>query len=236
MAQGEIEANLAKEMEKNFRILLQEHLDEAKEITTAYVPSFEEGAWKDIRKAVDNDFDESPDTKIDLKILVNIGNKLTDLPKEKKFNNKIERLFNDRKAMLNSPGKIGWSMAELLAFGSLVTEGFPIRFSGQDVERGTFSQRHAVITVEDSEEKYIPLNNIAPTQARFQIYNSLLSEYGVLGFDYGYASVSPNSLTVWEAQFGDFNNGAQIIIDQYISAGEDTWKRMNGIVLLLPHG
>jgi len=235
-AQGEVEANLVKEMETSFKALLQEHLDEAKEITKATVPSFEEGAWKDIRKAVDEDFDESPDTKIALDNLINIGNKLTELPQGKKFNNKIEKLFNDRRAMLNTPGKIGWSMAELLAFGSLVKEGFPVRFSGQDVERGTFSQRHAIVTVEDSEEKYIPLNNIAPNQARFQIYNSLLSEYGVLGFDYGYALVSPNSLTIWEAQFGDFNNGAQIIIDQYISSGEDKWKRMNGIVLLLPHG
>lgn len=235
-AQGEVEANLVKEMESSFKALLQEHLDEAKEITKAYVPSFEEGAWKDIRKAVDEDFDESPQTKIDLDNLINIGNKLTELPQGKKFNNKIEKLFNDRRGMLNNPGKIGWSMAELLAFGSLVKEGYPVRFSGQDVERGTFSQRHAVVTVEDSEEKYIPLNNIAPNQARFQIYNSLLSEYGVLGFDYGYALVSPNSLTIWEAQFGDFNNGAQIIIDQYISSGEDKWKRMNGIVLLLPHG
>jgi len=236
MAQGEVEANLAKEMEKSFKELLQEHLNEAKEITIATVPSFEEGAWKDIRKAVDEDFDESPDTNIELSNLVGIANKLTELPEGKKFNNKIEKLFADRRSGLNEPGKIGWAMAELLAFGSLVKEGYPVRFSGQDVERGTFSQRHAVVTVEDSEEKYIPLNNIAPSQARFQIYNSLLSEYGVLGFDYGYALVSPNSLTIWEAQFGDFNNGAQIIIDQYISSGEDKWKRMNGIVLLLPHG
>ncbi len=115
-------------------------------------------------------------------------------------------------------------------------EGFPVRLSGQDCERGTFSHRHAVVRVEDSEEQYTPLNNISNKQAPFYIYNSLLSEYGVLGFDYGYAFTSPNSLVLWEAQFGDFSNGAQIIIDQYLSSAEDKWKRMNGIVLLLPHG
>ena len=128
------------------------------------------------------------------------------------------------------------SMAEHLAFGSLLEEGFNVRFSGQDVERGTFSHRHAVVKVEDSEEEVVLLNNISSSQGKFSIYNSLLSEYGVVGFDYGYAMASPNTLTIWEAQFGDFSNGAQIMIDQYISCGEDKWKTPNGIVMLLPHG
>ena len=127
-------------------------------------------------------------------------------------------------------------MGELLAYGSLLEEGFGVRISGQDVERGTFSHRHAVMKVEESEEEVLLLNHVSEKQGTFQIYNSLLSEYGVVGFDYGYAMASPNTLTIWEAQFGDFSNGAQIMIDQYISAAEDKWKLQNGLVMLLPHG
>ena len=133
-------------------------------------------------------------------------------------------------------GKLDWAMAEHLAYGSLLEEGFNVRISGQDVERGTFSHRHAVVKVEDSEEEVVLLNNIGDDQGEFFIYNSLLSEYGVLGFDYGYAMANPKTLAIWEAQFGDFSNGAQIMIDQYISSGEDKWKTPNGIVMLLPHG
>ncbi len=132
--------------------------------------------------------------------------------------------------------KLDWAMGEHLAYGTLLEEGFDIRISGQDVERGTFSHRHAVVKVEDSEEEVILLDHISSNQGKFSIYNSLLSEYGVVGFDYGYAMANPNTLTIWEAQFGDFSNGAQIMIDQYISAGEDKWKTQNGLVMLLPHG
>lgn len=136
--------------------------------------------------------------------------------------------------MLAKGGKLDWAMGELLAYGTLLHEGYPVRLCGQDTQRGTFSHRHSVLTVEDSEDKFIPLKTV--TGDGFEVINSLLSEYGVLGFEYGYALASPNTLTLWEAQFGDFCNGAQVIIDQYISSAEDKWKVMNGMVLLLPHG
>ncbi len=154
-----------------------------------------------------------------------------------KFIRKIHKELEKRGNMFFETDKLDWGMAELLAYGSLLIEGHDIRFSGQDVERGTFSHRHAVIKVEDSEEEYTPLNNIDPKQkANISIFNSHLSEYGVLGFEYGYAMASPNDLVIWEAQFGDFNNGAQIIIDQFLVAAEDKWKIQNGLVMLLPHG
>ena len=138
--------------------------------------------------------------------------------------------------MFFETNSLDWAMGELLAYGTLLQEGFDVRISGQDVERGTFSHRHAVMKVEESEEEVLLLNHISEEQGDFQIYNSLLSEYGVVGFEYGYAMASPNTLTIWEAQFGDFSNGAQIMIDQYISAAEDKWKLQNGLVLFLPHG
>ena len=138
--------------------------------------------------------------------------------------------------MLDKTGLLDWAMAELLAYGTLLEEGFPVRLSGQDSERGTFSHRHAVLKVEDSEEEYVPLNNLSKTQARFEVYNSHLSEYGVLGFEYGYTSASPNKLVIWEAQFGDFANVAQVIFDQFISSAEDKWNVMNHLTVLLPHG
>jgi 2-oxoglutarate dehydrogenase E1 component len=236
IAQGEVEANLVKETEKEFKSMLEDKLSIAKKTEKTKVVKFKEGSWNALRFSKSNDFDDSPETKVDKKTLLTIAEKITSLPGDKKFFSKITRLFNDRKEMLKGAGRLDWAMGELLAYGTLLHEGFPVRLSGQDSERGTFSHRHAVLRVEDSEEQYTPLNHISEKQAPFYIYNSLLSEYGVLGFDYGYAFTSPNSLVLWEAQFGDFGNGAQIIIDQYLSSAEDKWKRMNGIVLLLPHG
>ena len=154
----------------------------------------------------------------------------------KKFIKKINRLFDDRLKQIKEGDKLDWATGELLAYATLLEEGHPVRISGQDVERGTFSHRHAVVKVEDSEEEYIPLRNISKKQADFHIYNSLLSEYGVLGFEYGYGMATPNGLTIWEAQFGDFFNGAQIIVDQFLTAAEEKWKTQNGLVMLLPHG
>lgn len=236
---GEIESTLVKEMETEFKAFLQKNLDvakQAKKLPTMQPPEYHEGTWKGLRFATKKDFESSPATGVDKKTLTEIGIKISSLPEGKKFFDKTVRLFSDRKTMIEKGEKINWAMAELLAYGSLVHEGFPVWFSGQDVERGTFSHRHAVIPVEESEEQYTPLNTLSKEQAPFYIYNSLLSEFAVVGFQYGYALSSPNTLVIWEAQFGDFTNGAQVIIDQYLSGAEDKWKQMAGLVMLLPHG
>ncbi len=233
---GIISKEEAKTEKKEFNNMLQERLDESKQIEKAFVTDFMEQTWEDYRSSVEEDFDVSPDTSFDIKKLREIGDKITYLDEETKFFNKSRRLMKGRREMIADGKTLDWAMGELLAYGSLLSEGHAIRFSGQDVERGTFSHRHAVLTVEDSEEEYIPLSHISKDQADFHIYNSLLSEYAVLGFEYGYSMASPNMLTIWEAQFGDFANGAQIIIDQFLSCAEDKWKSKSGIVLLLPHG
>lgn len=223
------------QMEKTFDDMLQDRLEEAKQIEKAKITDFLQDLWSGFRPATEADFDESPATGVDKKVLLDLADKITSLPDGKNYFRKIVKLFEDRKNMVTGD-QLDWGMGELLAYASLLNEGHPVRLSGQDVERGTFSHRHAVVKAEDTEEEVIPLNNISEKQAKFQVYNSLLSEYGVLGFDYGYAFATPNGLTIWEAQFGDFNNGAQIMLDQYISAAEDKWHTQNGIVLLLPHG
>lgn len=223
-----------KAAEKEFKDKLEQDLDAAKKVEKAKITSFLEGPWKGIRMANSTDFDSSPKTGIDSKLFLDLAKRSTQLPKDKKIFNKIDKLFNDRQNMITNDN-YDWAMGELLAYASLMHEGHNVRFSGQDVERGTFSHRHAVVKVEDSEEEYTPLNNLG-TKGRLDIYNSHLSEYAVLGFEYGYSYASPNALTIWEAQFGDFFNGAQIIIDQYLSSSEYKWRRMNGLVVLLPHG
>ncbi|MEI7639617.1 MAG: thiamine pyrophosphate-dependent enzyme, partial [Syntrophus sp. (in: bacteria)] len=214
---------------------LEKEFETAKTIGKGDIAPFLDKLWERMGKANPRDFDISPVTAVTKDIFHTIGSKLTVLPAGKNFFRKIVKMQEDRKAMVDKE-LLDWAMAELLAYGTLLDEGHPVRLSGQDCQRGTFSHRHAVLTVEDSEEKFIPLNFISPGQAKFSIYNSLLSEYGVLGFEYGYGYGSPQGVTIWEAQFGDFSNGAQVIIDQYISSAEDKWKVMNGIVLLLPHG
>jgi 2-oxoglutarate dehydrogenase E1 component len=222
-------------IESNLNKLFEAKLDEAKKISKGGISLFMEKKWKHIRRAEDNDFKNSPETGVSEPTLIELSEKITALPQGKNFFRKISKLLEDRKQMIATLKTVDWAMAEHLAFASLLNEGISVRLSGQDVERGTFSHRHAVLKMEDSEEEYIPLLNTIKGSARFDIYNSLLSEYGVLGFEYGYAMTLPDALTIWEAQFGDFNNGAQIIIDQYLTSAEDKWKVMNGLVMLLPH-
>lgn len=233
---GELEAGLAKEMEKQFKGILQERLNEAKEITSTYSDVKFGGAWADMRLATAKDFDSSPDTSVKKETLLDVAKRISTLPGDKKFFKKIEKLFEERNKMATTTHVFDWAMGEQLAFGTLLAEGKRVRLSGQDVKRGTFSHRHAVLTLEDSEEEYTPLANVAEKQATFDVYNSHLSEYGVLGFEYGYAMANPNALTIWEAQFGDFFNGAQIVVDQYVASSETKWQRENGLVMLLPHG
>ncbi len=234
--EGIITKEDADRIEKEVAAILEEHLAASNLSEKAKVTPFLGPTWSNIRVAVSHDFDKSPDTGVDQAILTEIGNRITDLPADKAFNRKLVKLMQDRKAMLQPGGRLDWAMGELLAYGTLLREGIPVRLSGQDSQRGTFSHRHAVLTLEDSEEKYTPLKNLGPGQAAFDVFNSPLSEYGVLGFDYGYSLASPESLTIWEAQFGDFFNGAQIIIDQYLSSAEDKWRVMSNLVLFLPHG
>lgn len=230
-----LSAEEAKEMEKTFDSMLQERLDEAKQADRAVVIPFMKNRWEHIRKATDEDFDQSPETAVPADRLKELAMKMTDLPEDKKYFRKVVKLMGDRRKMLEED-RLDWAMGELLGYASLLVEGHPVRISGQDVERGTFSHRHAVVLTEDTEEEYLPLANLQEDQGSFSIYNSHLSEFGVLGFEYGYAFTTPDGLTIWEAQFGDFNNGAQIIIDQFLSAAEDKWATMNGLVMFLPHG
>lgn len=215
---------------------LEHHLEMSNKTEKLKIIPFLGPTWGNIRIAVPEDFDESPETGVDIETLRFIGDRMTRLPEDTIFNRKLVKLMDDRKAMLSPNGKLDWGMAELLAYGSLLNEGTPVRLSGQDSQRGTFSHRHAVLTVEDSGEKYTPLQHISDDQAPFDVYNSPLSEYGVLGFEYGYSMASPLTLTIWEAQFGDFFNGAQIVIDQYLSSAEDKWRVMSDLVIFLPHG
>ena len=235
ISEGTIDSNYTKTLENDYKANLNNYLEDSKKDDKTVVTEFMSSEWVDFEKANQNKMMEVIDTTYPRLKMEKIVNVLSNLPKEKKFINKIKKLINSRSVMFEQD-KLDWSMAEHLAYGSLLEEGFNVRISGQDVERGTFSHRHGVVMVEDSEEEIVLHNNISDDQGVFSIYNSLLSEYAVLGFDYGYSMASPNTLTIWEAQFGDFSNGAQIIIDQYLFSAEDKWKTQNSLVMLLPHG
>ncbi len=234
--EGVIDDKEEKAIESSFNKLLDENLDKARKMGKGKIDSFLNETWQDIRKAREQDFDISPDTGVNKKDLIRIGKQICSLPPKEKLFKKLTHLQDNRLEMIEKTGILDWAMGELLAYGTLLDEGVPVRISGQDVARGTFSHRHAVLKIEDSEKEYVPLNHISKEQARIEIFNSPLSEYAVLGFEYGYALASPYTLTIWEAQFGDFANGAQIIFDQFLSSAEDKWNVMNDLVILLPHG
>ncbi len=235
---GEADAKLlAQEMEQSYWSNLQERLDDIKQNPLPYNYQPPELVWKSMRKATTEDFNTSPVTAIKQEEFKMLFDGLMKLPEDFKPLRKIEKLLSDKIKLFENEGKVDWATGELMAYGSLLIEGKDVRMSGQDVRRGTFSHRHAVVYDETNNAGYNRLNHLKPMhQAPFRIYNSLLSEYAVLGFEYGYAMANPNALVLWEAQFGDFCNGAQTIIDQFIFAAETKWQRMNGLVMLLPHG
>ena len=227
---------LAREMEKKFWQDLQERLDEVKQNPLPYQYQPPELEWKKLRKATPEDFLQSPATAITAADFTSLFDSIMNWPEDFKPLKKVEKILQEKKKLFDTEQKVDWATAELLAYASLLLEGKDVRMSGQDVKRGTFSHRHAVLRDENTDQPYNRLSRIPGANGQFRIYNSLLSEYGVLGFEYGYALANPQSLVIWEAQFGDFSNGAQTIIDQFIAAGEQKWNRMNGVTLLLPHG
>ena len=235
LEEGVFDEAYGEKMRSDLEGILEKEFAASKKMSKAYVKHFLEQTWKGYKSPEIGVWDPSPKTGVAKKTLLELGKQMSTLPEGKQYFRKAQKLMNDRIKMLDKD-ELDWGMGEMLAYATLLNEGHPVRLSGQDVERGTFSHRHAVVKTEDEEEEIIPLNLMNDKQATFSIYNSLLSEYGVLGFDYGYAFGTPNGLTIWEAQFGDFNNGAQIIIDQFISAAEDKWRTQNGLTMFLPHG
>jgi 2-oxoglutarate dehydrogenase E1 component len=236
LLEGVITDTYVDEITSAFKEMLEVEFDEAKKVEKSKVNEFMQSTWKGYERQQLDAMLLADDTKYDIDKLKNIAKIVSTVPKDVKFVRKAERILEGRAKMTFETNQLDWGMAENLAYGSLMEEGFDIRISGQDVERGTFSHRHAILRDEVTEERINLLNTNPHNKGQMTIYNSLLSEYGVLGFDYGYAMANPNTLTIWEAQFGDFSNGAQIMFDQYISAAEDKWKLQNGIVVLLPHG
>ncbi|MFY7742406.1 MAG: 2-oxoglutarate dehydrogenase E1 component [Flavobacterium sp.] len=235
ISDGIVDAAYITKIENEYKAKLDENLQASRKKDLTIIKPFMQEEWKGFVQVSDDEMLKKVDTQFDKKKLDAILETISTLPSDKKFINKITKIVSDRKVMYEND-TIDWGTAEALAYGTLLTEGYDVRLSGQDVERGTFSHRHAVVKVEDSEEEVVLLDALKDKKGKFNVFNSFLSEYGVLGFDYGYALANPNALTIWEAQFGDFSNGAQIMIDQYISCGEDKWNNQNGIVMLLPHG
>lgn len=236
MARGAADTAFAETLKKEFEGELQDLLAKVKQKQLPYqMPKLEE-EWGRLRRSVPEDFDQSPVTGISTEVINAVGNALTSVPEGFKPLKQIEKVLEERKAIFAGEKPANWSVGELLAYGSILNEGRFVRLTGQDVQRGTFTHRQAVLHDVENNQNHNSLAHIREGQGKFEIYNSLLSEYGVLGFEYGYSMANPNALVLWEAQFGDFSNGAQIMIDQFISATESKWNTMNGLVLLLPHG
>ncbi|MEM6697674.1 MAG: 2-oxoglutarate dehydrogenase E1 component [Bacteroidota bacterium] len=235
LERGDISKETADRLEKEFWDNLQQRLDNVKENPLPYEFQEPELAWQALRKSEPEDFEQSPDTGIDRKVIEEIANHLMTYPDDLNPIGKIDRLIRGKKKLLKD-NLLDWAMAELIAYGSILLEGKDVRMSGQDVQRGTFSHRHAILNDNGTKWEYNRINDLQKDQGKFRIYNSLLSEFAVMGFEYGYSLATPNALVIWEAQFGDFYNGAQTIVDQYITAAESKWQRMSGLVLLLPHG
>ena len=236
ISRGDIDEAEAKKFNTEFKKQLQDRLDEVKQHPVPYKPQKIEEEWHFLRHSTKEDFYESPATAVDQAMIDKVANALTTIPQGFKPLKQIEKLLKDRKTAFFDKKSLGWAEGELLAYGSLLAEGKIVRLSGQDVRRGTFSHRHSYLFDSNTNEPYCNLDHVQEGQEPFRIFNSLLSEFGVLGYEYGYAMATPNALMIWEAQFGDFVNGAQVMIDQFISSAETKWQRMNGLVMLLPHG
>lgn len=236
ISRGEVDAQLAENMDKEFRDLLQDRLNLVKQKPLPYNFQNLEREWRNLRRSEPTDFEKSPSTSISPEVIQKVGKALSSIPEGFKPLKQIEKLLKERQDMFFNQQSLNWAAAELLAYGSILLENKIVRLSGQDVQRGTFSHRHAVLHDAETNEAYNSLNYIDAGQEKLRIYNSLLSEYGVSGFEFGYAMANPNALVIWEAQFGDFANGAQVMIDQFITPSESKWQRMNGLVMLLPHG
>jgi 2-oxoglutarate dehydrogenase E1 component len=235
-AEGQLDSSLAQQLKSEFDENLQGLLTKVKQKQLPYqLPKLEE-EWGKLRRSKPEDFDKSPNTGISKEQLELVGKALCTIPSHFVPIKQIEKVLEERKEIFAGNKPFNWAAGELLAYGSILNDGSVVRMTGQDVQRGTFSHRHAVLHDINTNENYNSLSFIKDKQGKFEIYNSFLSEYAVLGFEYGYAKANPNALVIWEAQFGDFANGAQIMIDQFIAAAESKWNSMNGLVLLLPHG
>ena len=233
---GDINADLAQQMDEEFKKLLQDRLEMVKQKPLPYEFQESEKAWQSLRRSKPEDFDQSPETGVSAKQLEKVAKALVKVPEGFKPIKQIEKALKQRNEMFFKTKELNWAAAELLAYGSILLEDHVVRLVGQDVERGTFSHRHAVLHDAKTNEAYNSLSHIEGSKEPFRIYNSLLSEYGSMGFEFGYAMANPMALVIWEAQFGDFGNGAQVMIDQFVTPSETKWQRMNGLVLLLPHG
>ena len=231
-----ISPDYVSDIEKKYKESLEKKLENSKKDNNIEITPFMDYEWKGFKRVKKDKMLSTFKTNVSVDDLNKVAKIITILPENKSFLKKVKKLIVDRYNMFFEFNKLDWAMGEMLAYGTLLKEGYNVRISGQDVERGTFSHRHAILKVEDSEEEVCLLDKIDSNQGDFNIYNSSLSEYGVMGYEYGYSLTSPKTLCIWEAQFGDFSNGAQIMIDQYLSAAEAKWKIQNGLVLLLPHG